>query len=133
MAVALLAVVATANSYQNASQLAQAQPDPYGASSADRRFAPALDKLPKDVPLAYLSDLPIGPKAGTTAFLCAQYAVAPHLLIPVEHAASLEWAVGNFAQQGDYAAAGARAGFGVVADIGSGVVVFRRSRPRSEQ
>jgi hypothetical protein len=125
--VAVLAVFSALGAYQNAVQLAQA-PDPYGATAAARRFALALPKLPPDVPLGYISDLEIGPKAGTAAFLTAQYAVAPHALIPIGQAPAPEWAVGNFAQPGDYAAAGARLGYAVVADVGSGVVIFRRKQ-----
>jgi hypothetical protein len=129
MAVALLAVGAAVTLYQNASQLAQAQSDPYGSVSAERRFAAALSHIPKDVPLAYISDLEIGPKAGTTAFLCAQYAVAPHLLIPMAQGGRHEWAIGNFARQTDYAAAGASAGYRLEFDAGSGAIVYRRSAP----
>jgi len=128
-AVAILAVFSALTGYQNASQLAQAQPDAYGASSAARRFAPALEKLPASVPLGYISDLEIGPNAGTAAFLAAQYAVAPHALIPVDHGKMFEWAVGNFSRPSDYAGAGAAAGYAVVADVGSGVIVFRRKQP----
>jgi hypothetical protein len=129
MAVALLAVGAAVTLYQNSSLLAQAQSDPYGSVSAERRFAAALSHIPKDVPLAYISDLEIGPKAGTTAFLCAQYAVAPHLLIPVAQGARYEWAIGNFARGTDYAAAGASAGYRLEFDAGSGAIVYRRSAP----
>ena len=125
----MLAVAAALSLYQNNSLLAQAQSDPYGSVSAEQRFAPALSHIPKDVPLAYISDLEIGPKAGTTAFLCAQYAVAPHLLMPVAEAKSPEWAIGNFARGTDYAAAGARAGYRLEFDAGLGAIVYRRSAP----
>jgi len=127
LAVAALAVLASLNYYQNASQLARTQPDPYGSSAAQDRFAPAQAQLPKDAALGYISDLPLDKKAGVTAFLAAQYAVAPHALVLVDSSAATEWAVGNFALPGDYAAAAARLGYSVVADLGRGVLVFRRS------
>jgi hypothetical protein len=127
LAVALLAVLAALNAYSHASKLAAAQPDPYGASSAQERFAAVFSQVPKDAPLGYISDLGLDQKAGVTAFLAAQYALAPHAVAPVEPAAPAEWAVGNFALPGDYPAAGARLGYGVVADLGRGVLVFRRS------
>jgi len=127
LAVAVLAVLAALNSYSHASKLAAAQPDPYGAASAQDRFAPALSQIPKDAPLGYISDLGLDQKAGVTAFLAAQYALAPHAVAPVDPAAPTEWAVGNFALPGDYPAAGARLGYSVVADLGRGVLIFRRS------
>jgi hypothetical protein len=75
----MLAVLAALNSYSHGSKLAAAQPDPYGASSAQERFAPALSQIPKDVSLGYISDLGLDQKAGVTAFLAAQYALAPQL------------------------------------------------------
>jgi len=127
LAVALLAVLAALNSYSRASKLAAAQPDPYGAASAQERFATALSQIPKDAPFGYISDLGLDQKAGVTAFLAAQYALAPHAVAPVDPTAPTEWAVGNFALPGDYPAAGARLGYSVVADLGRGVLVFRRS------
>jgi hypothetical protein len=127
LAVAILATLAAMNSYQAAAQLAKAQPDPYGAASAQQRFAPALASLPKDAPLGYMSDLSLDQKAGVAAFLAAQYAVAPHSLTPIGPGQPTEWAVGNFAKQTDYKAAGAAAGFTLVADAGQGVIVYRRT------
>src|SRR5258708_20116069 len=102
LAVAVLATLAAMNSYEAAAQLAKAQPDPYGAASAQQRFAPALASLPKDAALGYLSDLPLDEKAGVAAFLAAQYAVAPHSLTPIGFGQPTEWIVGNFANQTDY-------------------------------
>lgn len=127
LAVAALSVLAALNFYSHASKLAADQPDPYGASSAQERFAPAFAHLPKDAPLGYISDLPLDQKAGVTAFLAAQYALAPHAVAPVDPRVPTEWAVGNFALAGDYPASGARLGYMVVADVGKGVLIFRRS------
>jgi len=85
--VAGLAVLAALNSYSKASKLAAEQPDPYGASSAHDRFAPALSQIPKDAPLGDISDLGLEHKAGVTAFWAAQYALAPHAVAPVDPAA----------------------------------------------
>jgi len=127
LAVAALAVLAALNSYSRASKLAVEQPDPYGAASAQERFAAVSSQVPKDAPLGYISDLGLDQKAGVTAFLAAQYALAPHSVALVNPSAPADWVVGNFALPGDYPAAGARLGYSVVADLGRGVLVFRRS------
>jgi hypothetical protein len=37
-----------------------------------------------------------------------------------------EWAVGNFSKPQDYASAGDAHGYTLVADLGNGIVLFRR-------
>src|SRR5258708_32228259 len=99
LAVAVLATLAAMNSYEAAAQLAKAQPDPYGAASAQQRFAPALASLPNDVPLGYLSDLPLTEKAGVAAFLAAQYAVRPQSVTPLGRGQPPEGTGGNLGEQ----------------------------------
>jgi hypothetical protein len=38
-----------------------------------------------------------------------------------------EWAVGNFTKPLDFAAAGAARGYQMIADLGNGVVLYRRA------
>ena len=55
--------------------------------------------------------------------------MAPRLLAPVRQGIAAEWAVGNFSRPVDFVAAGAQAGYTMVADTGRGVVLFRKARP----
>jgi hypothetical protein len=121
--VAIAAVLASADSLQIASQL---QPDPYGAESAVQRFAPADARLPPLGSVGYISDLSVLGRDGMTAFLAAQYALAPRLLVPVERA-SPQQAVGNFSRPSDFAGAGAQAGYALEADLGNGIVLYRKA------
>src|ERR1700722_11482602 len=118
--VAVAAVLASVNSFQLSSQL---QPDPWSVEAAVQRFAGASAQLPPHEALGYISDL----GGNGPAFLTAQYALAPRLLVPVGRQ-DPEQAIGNFSKPSDYAGIGARAGYGVVADLGSGVVLYRKMK-----
>jgi hypothetical protein len=122
LVVAIASLWAAANSLEIASQ----QPrDPYGVDLALQRFAAAATHLPPRGDVGYISDLPLSDHAGTAAFLAAQYALAPRVLVQVDRKTPAH-AVGNFARPGDFAAAGGKAGYKVQADLGNGVVLFNR-------
>jgi hypothetical protein len=128
--VAALAVLASFNSYLVSVANADRFPDPYAVALAETRFAPALPQLPPSAALAYVSDLPVGELAGTTAFLAAQYALAPRMLVVAEGRPTADWAVGNFSRPSPYAPVGARFGFAMVSDQGNGVIVYKkRAKP----
>lgn len=124
IAVAIAAVLASADSLQLASQL---QPDPFGAESAQQRFAVASTRLTPRGEVGYISDLPLHGSAGTAAFLATQYALAPRLLVPVRQTHPQQ-AVGNFSRPADYAVAGAKAGYALEADLGNGVVLYTKAK-----
>jgi hypothetical protein len=129
LAVAVLAVLASLDSYQVSAANAQRFPDPYGVGLAEQRFATVVQQLPPHATLTYISDLPLNQTAGTTAFLAAQYALAPRPVIPADDHPATEWGIGNFSRPSDYAPVGAKAGFTMVADFGSGVILYRRAKP----
>lgn len=120
--VALLAIVAALNSYQTSSAYARQFPDAYGVARAEARFAPVLARIPANARLGYVTDLDRSHKAFASSILAAQYALAPRLLVTTP----AEWAVGNFAQPGDFQAAGARAGYDLDTDFGNGIVLYRK-------
>lgn len=122
--VAIAAVLASADSLQLASQL---QPNPFGIQSAVQRFAGAATRLPPLGAVGYISDLPVPSQRGTIAFLAAQYALAPRLLVLVKRT-SPQQAVGNFSRPIDYAGTGAKAGYALDADLGNGVVLFTKAK-----
>lgn len=122
--VMIAAVLASADSLQLASQL---QPDPFSVASAQQRFAAVAARLPAFDEIGYISDLPLEGKDGAPAFLVAQYALAPRLLTPASHTGP-QLAIGNFSRPSDYAKAGAKTGYVVEADLGSGVVLFTKAK-----
>jgi hypothetical protein len=128
-AVAILAVYGAMNSYQLSARYAQRYPDAYGAGSAQVRFAPLVDKVPPATVLGYFTD--VAPSdAFNAAFLAAQHAVAPRLLVLLnaqDKQAGPEWAVGNFSKPQDFAALGKAYGYNMQADLGNGIVLFRKA------
>jgi hypothetical protein len=123
LVVAIASLWAAASSLEIASQ----QPrDPYGVDLALQRFAAASTPLPPRGEVGYISDLPLSDNAGTAAFLAAQYALAPRVLVPQVDRKTPAHAIGNFTRPRDYAAAGGKAGYKVQADLGSGVVLFNK-------
>jgi len=125
-AVALLAVYGALNSYQVSAEYARQYPDAYGGERARIRFAPLLEKIPPNAELGYFGDLDPSHPAYASAFLAAQYAVAPRMLLFVDAATTPEWAVGNFSKPQDYAPLGEARGYSLAADLGNGVVLFHR-------
>jgi hypothetical protein len=122
--VAIAAVLASMDSLQVASQL---QPDPFGVESAQQRFAGAATRLTPLGEVGYISDLPLLTQAGMTAFLAAQYALAPRRLGPVEGSGPQQ-AVGNFSQPTEESKAGANAGEDVVSDLGNRGVLYTKAK-----
>jgi hypothetical protein len=123
LAVAVVAVFGAMNSYQTSVRNARQYPDAYGAGRAQVRFAPLVARVPASARLGYLTDLDRSSDAYAAGFLAAQYALAPRQLVASE---APEWAVGNFSQPQDFAAAGAALGYELSADLGNGVALYRR-------
>ena len=125
LAVAVLAVFGELDSYQSASAYNRQFPDAYGAGRAEIRFAPVLSRFPVSAQLGYITDLtPSG--VYSAAFLAAQYALAPRQLVMLGPGTRPDWVLGNFTKQLDFAAAGAAQGYELSADLGNGVVLYRR-------
>lgn len=126
VAVAVLALWASSNSYLVSRNLSEQRPDMYGARKARLRFAPALPLLPPAGPVTYFSDLSFDDGSGTAAFLTAQNALAPRLLVMPATPPRTEYAIGQFSKQLDYAEFGRRHGFEFQQDLGNGVALYRR-------
>ena len=128
-AVAILAVYGAMNSYQLSAGYARQYPDAYGAGGAQVRFAPLLEKVPPATVLGYFTD--VAPSdAFNAAFLAAQHAVAPRLLVLLNTQNKQdrpEWAVGNFSKPQDFAALGKTYGYSMEADLGNGIVLFHKA------
>ena len=130
LGVGIVAVYGALNSYQVSAEYARQFPDAYGGDRARIRFAPLDSKLPGTAELGYITDLNPSQPAYTPAFLAAQYAVAPRVLLFLDSKTVPEWAVGNFSKPQDYAAMGDAHGYTMVADLGNGIVLFRRKDQR---
>jgi hypothetical protein len=126
LAVAVLGAAGAFSSYQVSTSYAQQYPDAYGAERAQVRFAPLLDRVPPSAELGYFTDLDPSQAAYAPALLAAQYAVAPRVLALLDGKQTPEFAVGNFSKPQDFAAAGEARGYVMAADLGNGVVLFRR-------
>lgn len=128
VAVAALSVLGALHSYQISSSQVEGRPDRFGVASAETRLAAIAQRTPPTAVLSYISDLPMN-DAGTAAFLAAQHALAPRMLLLPGTSKPVDLAVGNFAKAGDFAAAGANLGYDVVQDFGQGAVLYQRRRP----
>jgi hypothetical protein len=124
----VLAVFAALNSFQVSQGYSAQYPDTYGGARAEVRFAPLAARTPSGAQLGYITDLDPSQPAYAAAFLAAQYALAPRLLVTLTSATGSrpEWAAGNFTKPQDYAAAGSSLGYEAAADLGNGVVLFHR-------
>ncbi len=114
------------NSYQVSASYAEQFPDAYGGEHAQARFAPLAARVPASAELGYFTDLDAAQLAYESAFLAAQYALAPRVLVFLDGRSPPEWAVGNFSKPADFAAAGEARGYSMIADLGNGVILFRR-------
>ncbi len=126
-AIGILAVYGALSSYQLSAAYAKQYPDAFGSVIAQVRFAPLLERVPATAVLGYFSDIDRASDAFNAAFLAAQHAVGPRLLVLVDAKDGPEWAVGNFSKPQDYGALGATHGYQMVADMGNGIVLFKRS------
>ena len=126
LVVGVLGAFGALNSYNVSSNYSGQFPDAYGGGVAQVRFAPLLERVPASATLGYLTDIEPSQKAYGSAFLAAQYAVAPRVLVMADEKSRPEWAVGNFSRPLDFAAAGAARGYTMTADLGNGVVLFHR-------
>jgi hypothetical protein len=126
LTVAVLGAWGALNSYQVSASYAEQFPDAYGGERAEVRFASLTARVPASAELGYFTDLDESQKAYAPAFLAAQYAVAPRVLVLLDREARPEWAVGNFSKPADFSAAGEARGYAMIADLGNGVILFRR-------
>lgn len=124
--VAALGVMGALHSYQVSAGYSGQYPDAYGGERAQVRFAPLIAQVPPKAVLGYLTDLAGSDKRAEPAFLSAQYALAPRVIVSLNGQAQPEWAVGNFSKPVDFAAAGSARGYAMVSDLGNGVVLYRR-------
>jgi hypothetical protein len=128
-AVVALALAGALDYYQFLSAYAGSA-DQFQVAAEQPRFSGAAAALPPAGVVGYLSDVPLSDNQGLAWFGAARYALAPRMLVPLEHAGKPVWVVGNFIHSADTARVAAEHGLSVAADYGNGVVLFRKdARP----
>lgn len=97
-----------------------------------RRLAQARQALGSAVRVGYLTNVVDGERGFTALYAPTQFLMAPTQLIPLALAPDVEWVLGDFTRQLDYAALGESHGLGVLHEYPMGVVIYRRIRPAAE-
>jgi hypothetical protein len=127
LTVSILCLFSMLEAMSNSSQMRGDGRDGYGAGRTIERMAEAQGLLPPSARVMYLSDIGLNDTGGTLAFLTAQYALAPRILVLPANANEVEWAIGNFAsRRADPRSYGEALGFEMVRDYGKGVTVYRK-------
>ena len=126
VAVCVLSCVAGFEAYIDTADYHAAQKDTFIVGQTFWRFAGAIPLLPRGEMVGYLTDLEPGSVQNTTAFLAAQYALAPNLLVSLDPRVKVNWVVGNYSQETDAQQTAKIFGMQVAKDFGNGVVVFRK-------
>lgn len=130
-AVAALAAAAVYNAliqFGLSDRFASRFADPYNVMEMQARVSPILDRVPLAGRVGYFSDVPSNVPAGRAAFLAAQYALAPRILVKEGSPGAQQAAywLGVFLKEQDYAAAGAQRGLLVERDLGGYLILYRR-------
>lgn len=107
-------------------KLTQQSGDRYRIGVQGDRFASIAARTGGAAKIGYFNDREKGSVAAQAALSSAQFALAPQLLIVDEERKDIEWWVGDFTAQREFAKIGDVMGMSLVADLGSGVVLYRR-------
>jgi hypothetical protein len=126
-AVAALALAGALDYSQFLSQYSHSA-DAFQIGAQEERFRDALAALPPGGVVGYVSDVPPGDPQGQAMLGAAQYALAPHIVVPFKAGGKADWVVGSFTQASEAAPVAAERGLSIVSDYGNGVVLFRRAR-----
>jgi hypothetical protein len=125
VAVSVLCLWGSFESYQFESAYQQQNRDPYMISAQFVRLEPLLSVVPKAAEIGYLTDAQPGSVLDLAMLLGAQYVLAPRL---VARGVAHDWVLGNFSRPADFVALGQTNGLRLQKDFGNGVVLFRKER-----
>jgi hypothetical protein len=124
--VSALATGASIEYYGLFEKLASTAGDAYRIGSVVERFA-EIPRLTGNAPrIGYFNDRTPGSIAQQAALTSAQFAIAPQILILDENRKDIEYWVGDFNAARDFAGIGKVQGLELVAELGQGVVLYRR-------
>ncbi len=129
--VSVLASVAVYNAliqFGLSDRFASLRADPFNVMEMQSRVGPILDRIPLTERVGYFSDVPMSVTAGSAAFLAAQHAFAPRILIREDAPAAKQaryW-LAVFSKEQDYVAPGAQRGLIMERDLGGYLIFYRR-------
>ena len=128
--VAAMAAVASIEYFGLTERLTEQTGDAFRIAAQVDRFKGVAALTKGSEKLGYFHDRQRGSNAAAMAPSAAQFALAPTLLVPDEKRGKVEFWVGDFSASAEYAKIGAARGLTVAADLGSGVVVYRKAGAR---
>ena len=100
--------------------------DPFGIAYLQRTLGEALNEIPTEAAVAYVSDVPLDDTRGIAQFFAMQYAIAPRLLVQEAKTQRPQWIAGVFAIVPNLDRYARERGWTVARDLGGGLVLFRR-------
>lgn len=124
--VSALAAGASIEYYGLFEKLAEKSGDAYRIGSVVERFADVPRATGNAPRIGYFNDRAPDSIARQAALTSAQFAVAPQILILDERRKDIEYWVGDFNAPRDFAGIGKVQGLELVAELGQGVVLYRR-------
>jgi hypothetical protein len=100
--------------------------DTYRIEAQVTRYAQVLARTPGESKIGYFNDRQKGSIGASAALSAAQFALAPKLLVDDEDRQDIQYWVGDFTAPREFAKIGEVKGLELVADLGNGVVLYRR-------
>jgi hypothetical protein len=100
--------------------------DAYRIRNVVERFAQIPDRTGRAPRIGYFNDRTPGSVVQQSATTSAQFALAPQILVLDENRKDIEFWVGDFNAPRDFVGIGKVQGLDLVADLGQGVVLYRR-------
>jgi hypothetical protein len=100
--------------------------DAYRIGAVVERFAMVAPRTANAPRIGYFNDREPGSVAQQGALSVAQFALAPQILVQDENRKEIEYWVGDFNAPRDFAGIGKVQGLELVAELGQGVVLYRR-------
>jgi len=130
-AVAALSVIALYNAliqFGVTDQFATQYPDPYQVMGLQARLRPVAERVPASERMGYFSDAPLSETYGMAAFLAAQHALAPRILLKedAKTAGQARYWLGIFTKEENFAQKGQERRLVMEQDLGGYVVLYRK-------
>lgn len=124
--VSALAAVASIEYFGLFEKLTEKSGDAYRIRTVVERFAGVPRQTGNAPRIGYFNDRTPGSVAQQAALTSAQFALAPQILVLDEKRKDVEFWIGDFNAPRDFAGIGKVQGLDLVADLGEGVVLYRR-------
>ena len=104
--------------------------DQFQMGAQEARFRDVIAALPAAGIVGYISDVPTSGVEGQAMLGASQYALAPHILVPLKSGGDADWVVGSFSAPNQGPRVAEEHGLSIVYDYANGVVLFRREPRR---